>query len=116
MPLRRAFLHNPFHVGKEAHIEHAIGFIQYEILDAIQLTRALLQMIKQPTGRRHHDIHARPESFRLPSVPDAAKYHRHANIRKARQIAKGRLDLGCKFASWLENQGTRHICPMLKAR
>ena len=42
----------------EAHIEHAIGFIQNDGFHVIQLNRAALHMIKQAPRRRNQDINA----------------------------------------------------------
>ena len=37
----------------EAHIEHAIRFIEYKNLDRIQADEALLDQIEQPARGRH---------------------------------------------------------------
>ena len=38
-------------VGQEAHVEHAIGFVEHEDLDVPQIDSALLRVIEQAAGR-----------------------------------------------------------------
>ena len=48
----------------EAHVEHAIGFIEHEALDVAQVDRALLGEIEQPAGRRDQQVAAVREARR----------------------------------------------------
>ena len=44
--------------GKEAHVEHAIRFVEDEKFDVVELAVALLHVIEQTAGRGDEDIHA----------------------------------------------------------
>ena len=46
-------------VGDEAHVQHAIGLVEDEDLDAAEVDGALPDVVEQPTGRGHHDLGAR---------------------------------------------------------
>jgi hypothetical protein len=43
----RELRENSLHVGQEAHVEHAIRFIQHEELQAIEANTASLQVVEQ---------------------------------------------------------------------
>ena len=49
---------DPADVVDEAHVEHAVGFVEDEDFDAIELDGALLHEIEQPSRRRDQDVDA----------------------------------------------------------
>ena len=51
LPRERQELHDPLDVGDEAHVEHAVGFVDDEDLDAGQKQPPALEMIEQAAGR-----------------------------------------------------------------
>ena len=57
----------------EAHVEHAVGLIQHEHLDAGEGGGALLYQIHQAAGRRDQDVAAGAQLVDLRALADAAK-------------------------------------------
>ena len=49
------------HVVNETHVEHAIRFVQHQVLDLVQLRVARTQVIEQPPGRGDDDVDAGAE-------------------------------------------------------
>jgi len=47
-----------FDIMDEAHVEHAVGFVQHQHLHLAQVQHALLHQIKQATRGGHQNIHA----------------------------------------------------------
>ena len=46
------------HVGPEAHVHHAVGFVEHEQLDAAQVGVLLPHVIHQPARRGDDDVDA----------------------------------------------------------
>ena len=67
-------------VVDEAHVEHAVGFVEHEELDLVKLQPVALDEIEQAAGGRHHDFDA------LHHRADLAA-HRHAADRQRRAQA-----------------------------
>ena len=59
-------------VADEAHVEHAIGLVEDEDLDAAQVDRALPGMVEQAPGRRDDDVDAATQRGKLAAEADAA--------------------------------------------
>ena len=49
LPALRQQRDDAANVGQEAHVEHAVGFVEHEDLDVPQIESALLRVIEQPT-------------------------------------------------------------------
>ena len=49
---------NPLHVGPEAHVEHAVRFVQDQDLEAREIDRLVPHVIHQAARRRDDDVHA----------------------------------------------------------
>ena len=64
-------------VGPEAHVEHAVGFVEDEHLEPVEDRRAGAHVIHQPAGRRHDDRDAGRERARL-RLHRRAAVHGHA--------------------------------------
>ena len=63
---------NPPDVGHEAHVEHAIGFVQHEHLDRIELQAALVVEVEQTAGRGDDDVDTAAEQLHLRHLADTA--------------------------------------------
>ena len=46
------------HVGQEAHVQHAVGFVEHQDLDGGQVQVALLLQVEQAARRGHQDVDA----------------------------------------------------------
>ncbi|MNZ89862.1 hypothetical protein D3C78_1087990 [compost metagenome] len=58
LALGRALAHHGFDVGVKAHVQHAIGFVQHQGVEARQIERAALHQVHHPARRAHHDVGA----------------------------------------------------------
>ena len=80
LPLRRQRRDNPLHVGPEAHVHHAIRFVQHQHLQPHEIRGAVAHVIHQPSGRRDDDVDA---GLQCPLL----RIHRHAAVdRGARHL------------------------------
>ena len=52
-------------VGQEAHVQHAIGFVQDQVFQSRQLRIAVLKVVEQASGSGHDDVDALPEGLLL---------------------------------------------------
>ncbi len=60
----------------KAHVEHAVGLVEHETLDAVKPKRIAFDEIEQPAGRGDENIDAVHEAAHL-------RAHRHAADRPA---------------------------------
>src|SRR6185369_6651345 len=105
----------PPNVGKKAHVEHAIGFVEHEMFDAVELRVWMLEMIEQSPGSGDDDVDAASKSMLLRPRVHAAE-HRGAGERRVhrellellenlrRQLAGRRHDESARSAAWLVQQ------------
>ena len=63
--------------GQEAHVGHAVGFVDHHDLDGREIHEALLQQVGEAAGRGHHDRRATAERLRLEALGRAAVDREH---------------------------------------
>ena len=107
LPVLGHVFDDPAHVREKAHVEHAIDFIEHEILDVLEIRGAVLEEIEQAPRRGDEDVHARRELLPLLAVADAAVDDCDLQIREAGVIAKSGLHLRGQFAGRLEDERAR---------
>ena len=73
------------HVADEAHVEHPVGLVEDEDLDAVEPDMALPDQVEQPPRRRHQDVDAR-----APAPRPAALGRRRRRSTVARSRSGGR--------------------------
>jgi len=100
--LAGAAIDNFADIGQETHVEHAIGFVEDEVFDAVEDDVALLDVIEQATGGGDDDIDAAFEGVVLFAVADAAVNDGDAEVGEAGVIVDGGFDLGGEFAGGFE--------------
>ena len=61
LPARRQQAADALDVGDEAHVEHAVGLVDDEDLDAGQQDAAALELVEHAAGRRDQDVGAAVE-------------------------------------------------------
>ena len=86
----------------KAHVEHAVGFVQYQNFDVIQLHRVLVFQIQQTARRCHQHVHAAAQLHHLRVDADPAEHHQRANV----EIAAVLTNLRGQLAGWGEDQRT----------
>ncbi len=76
---------NAAHRGQEAHVEHAIRFVDHEKRDVVERGGFLREMIEQTAGRRDDDVGAAFERRGLLTEADAAVDGRDFDVRVLRE-------------------------------
>ncbi len=80
-------------IGKKAHIEHPIGFVQDQVLEPAELCVRGPKMIQQPARGADNHVNAAPKRVLLRSHPDAAEHGRRGQRRMHREIVQVLHDL-----------------------
>ena len=78
----RRLTHNLAHRGEKAHVKHAVGLVEHERLDLVEVGLALLDEVDETAGRGHEDVAAAVQGGLLRLVAQAA-HHRHAAVMRA---------------------------------
>ena len=68
----RAKIDDPANLGQEAHVQHAIHFIEHEDFQRTKTHRCAVKVIHQATWSRHHDVRAFFQLLRLLAITNAA--------------------------------------------
>ena len=95
-------------VGDEAHIEHAVGFVDHQDLDVVQQDAATLEMVEQPARRGDQDVGAAFEGTFLVGEAHAADQQRHVELVVLAVDLEVFGHLGGQFAGRLEDERARH--------
>ena len=95
-------------VGDEAHVEHAVGLVDDQKLDAGEQQPAALVMIEQPARRRDQHIDAAPELGILIVERDTADDQRDVELVIDAVSDEALFHLGREFAGRFENERARH--------
>ena len=98
-------------VGDEAHVEHAVGFVDDEDFDAGQQQFAALDEVEQAAGRGDQHIGAARDFGFLIAERNAADQQREIELVIDAIFAEGFLDLRGELARRLEDQRARHARP-----
>ena len=98
-------------VGNEAHVEHAVGLVDDEDLDAREQQLAAVEEVEQPARRRDQHVRAAHDLGFLIAERDAADQQRHVELVVCAIFGEALLDLRRQLAGRLENQGARHARP-----
>ncbi|VVE50525.1 hypothetical protein PCE31107_04673 [Pandoraea cepalis] len=98
LALRRQHRQHTANIANEAHVEHAVGFVQHENLDAREIDRLLLHVIEQTARGRDENVHAARQLFDLRHHRHAAE-HGHGRERQVLAVLRDAfLDLGGQLA------------------
>ena len=92
---------------QEPHVEHAIGFVEHEVLDLIEPRVRRAQVIEQPAGRRDDDVDAAAKRVLLRPVADAAEHGRAGHRRVRREILQVFENLRRQLARGREHERAR---------
>ena len=96
-------------VVNEAHVEHAIRFVEDKNLDIGKVDRSLTDVIEETTGRGHEDVDAATESVDLGIDPYPAEDHGRAEVQAFAVAGHTRADLGGEFACRREDEAARTL-------
>ena len=98
-------------IGNESHVEHSVGFIDHQDLDAVEQQLAALAVIEKAARRGNHHIGAAVQLLVLFVVGHAADEQRHRQFVVLAEKLEGLGDLGGKLACRLQDQRARHPRP-----
>ena len=96
----------------EAHVEHAIGFVQYQHLDLVEAQRALMDQIEQAAGRCHKYFGAARERADLPVDRHAAD--RERDLERADVPAIGAEAIGDLAGQFARRRKHQHAAGFLR--
>jgi hypothetical protein len=80
LSILRTLPRNGGNVIKEAHVEHAIGFIEHQCFKSFEFQRATLQMIHDAARRAHHHMRAVLQAQHLATQSHATTQGDHFHI------------------------------------
>ena len=95
-------------IGDEPHVEHAVGFIDHEDIDAGEQDPATLELIEHAAGRGDQHVGATIEHLVLVLEADAADQQSHAELVVLAVFLKILVHLRREFARRFEDQRARH--------
>ena len=89
----------------KAHVEHAVGLVQHQNFDAIELHRVLVFQIQQPARRCYQHVHAAAQLHHLRVNADATENHQRADVEIAAIVTHVLTNLRRQLAGWGQDQG-----------
>ena len=93
-----------FHVMDEAHVQHAVGFVEHQNFDAGQVQEALALQVEQTAGCGHQNVHAAFDLADLRVHAHAAKNHGGVELQVFAIVTHRLFDLGGQFAGGCQHQ------------
>ena len=94
LAVRRDEIEQLAHLRQEAHVGHAVGFVDDDDLDTVELDRPPLDQVDQAARAGHEDVDAAAQLADLGVVADAAVDGDHAAAAGLGQRQQVLLDLG----------------------
>ena len=96
-------------VADEAHVEHAVGFVEHEVTDLREIHRALVDVVEQAAGGGDDDVDALAQRVQLRARAHAAEDEDRALVKVTTEILEGLAHLRGELARWHEHEQTG--CP-----
>ena len=104
----RGLTHDTFYLGDKTHIQHAVGLVEDEHLDMIEMQVAPARKVQEPARRGHHQIDELAiEALELLLVIHAPDQCDGVETRVFAEVRGIRGDLHHQFARRRDNQRTR---------
>jgi hypothetical protein len=94
-------------VVDEAHVEHAVGFVEHQHFDLVEPDGVRTQQVEQAAGRRDQHVEAIHQVAHLASHRHAADDERRLDAHVASVSAEAFEDLARQFAGRREHQHAR---------
>lgn len=107
LTLGRTVAHDGLDVFDEAHVEHAVHFVEHEHLDRVEMQGFGFEEFTQTSGGRDHDVRARSQGIALRPEVDAAVQDHGFEIGELTEGLNRLLDLAGEFASGLQDEHAR---------
>ena len=109
LPVGRKKLQDAGDVGQEAHVEHAVGFVEHDHLDLRELHGLLFDVIEKTSRRRRKDFDPSAKHVSLRTDVDAPVDHAHAKRRVLGVGFEVFRNLDGEFARWRQNEGAHRM-------
>ena len=100
-------------IGHEAHVEHAVRFVEHDHLHAFERQVATFEVVDEPARAGDHDVDAALERAFLDRHVDAAERGADVQAREGRVLAEVLGDLHAEFARGNDDEAAE---PGLAAR
>ena len=107
LALLRQHLEHALDVADEAHVEHAVRFVEHEDLHFGERHGALLAQVEQAARRRDQDVAAMPRLVDLRFLGDAAEDDQRAQVAVLAVVDDALRDLRGELARRREHQRAR---------
>ncbi len=104
---RRNVFQHPPDVGEEAHVQHAVGFVEDQVLQTAEPGVRRAEVVQQTARRRHDHVDAAAKGVLLGSHADAAEDGRRRQRRVHGEIVEILDDLRRQFACGREHERSR---------
>ncbi len=101
-------------VVDEAHVQHAVGFVQHQQFDMRQVDGALADVVQQAARRGHDDIDAALERIDLRVDADTAEHHHRLQRQVLAVGAHALFHLSGEFARGRKHQGADRIAHAMR--
>ena len=95
------------YVADEAHVEHAVGLVEDENRDLVEIHMALSVKVEETARRGDQNVDALLQRLDLLALPDAAEDNGGAEVKLPAISAKAIVDLARKLARRRENKRMR---------
>src|SRR5690606_16275700 len=89
----------------ESHVEHAIGLIEYEVLNIFQRNMTLVHQVKQPSGSSNENVNSAANCCNLWMLRYTAKDYAMSQRKISSISLKAFFDLDCQFTSGCKHEG-----------
>src|SRR4029077_5880289 len=93
------------HGREEAHVEHAIGFVEHGYLKTGEVDVTLIHQVDEPARRSDDDLRAGAQRLDLRPLADATVDRGDPEMEMARVLAHVLFDLHDELASRSDDQG-----------
>ncbi len=107
---RRQHFADPLDIGHEAHVQHAVGFVDHEDLHAGQHHLAAFEMVDQAARCGDQHVDATIQQLFLFGVVHAADQQRHRKRGILAVFVEALGHLVGQLAGRFQDQGARHAC------
>ena len=107
LALFRQVVQHPLQRRQEAHVEHAVGFVQHQGVDRRQVRGALAEVVEQAARRRDQHVEAAAQRIDLRLHADAAEDGGRAQGRVRAVVLEAVEDLRREFARRRQHQHAR---------
>ena len=102
--LRGQLVEDAAEVFEEAHVEHAVGFVEDDFGGLREVDQAAFEIVAETAGRGDDDFGSGLDVAQLVGFAHATDDHRSADAHAFDELAEGLIDLNGEFAGGAEDE------------